>query len=66
MTTSPVISPRPALQALNTTKSAFSFKSRISPDVNNPLLLAEARAIAPSTPERYDTIASICNHFARL
>ncbi len=37
ITPSPVTRPLPVLQALRTTSSAWSFRSRISPDVKKPL-----------------------------
>jgi hypothetical protein len=47
-TPSPVIFPRPVSQALSTTRFVFSFRSKISLDVSNPLSLGlGARAIAP-------------------
>ncbi len=55
ITPSPVIDPRPVSQALKTKRSMFSSRSRISPEVSNPLLISVllgsgARAIAPGVP----------------
>jgi hypothetical protein len=54
ITPSPEMRPRPVSQALNTTNSAFSCKSKISEAVNKPSSLPdEVKAIARGKDEDY-------------